>query len=71
MFETEIIKLCMKTDILGLEERISKLEKGISNNIPERGNVNNTFQASNINNMSQTTNITNNIPKGLICLEIV
>ena len=29
IFETEIIKLCMKEDILGLEDRIARLEKAV------------------------------------------
>lgn len=39
IFETEIIKLCMKEDTLALEERIEKLEKAIKTGKVENGRV--------------------------------
>ena len=34
IFETEIIKLCVKTDVLALEDRVKKIEEKIENGIP-------------------------------------
>lgn len=45
VFETEIIKLCIKTDILGLEERIENLEKVVSNGrVIESNNINHQLE---------------------------
>ncbi len=52
IFETEIIKLCMKVDTLGIEERLLKLEEKIENGkyiIKEESKGTNTYQAPKIN----------------------
>jgi len=60
IFETEIIKLCMKTDILALEDRISKLEEQIKKGITVSPNVSQGTQTKSINIEQRTAVKTEN-----------
>ncbi len=65
IFETEIIKLCIKSDTLGLEDRISNLEKAVSSGSVVNENIsvkkveelksNTNLQKENINSQIKET----------------
>ena len=56
IFETEIIKLCIKVDVLSLEDRISKLEKEIESGEIQIKSINAT-EIPQIIKKEETTNI--------------